>query len=170
MDAFVVYESMYGNTCRIAEAIADGLGVDAVSLSGATFARLRDARLVVVGAPTHVWGMSSTRSRRSAVAAARPGSGLTLEPDAAGSGIRDWLAVHAPDLPAAVAFDTRRKLPALLTGRASRGIAKRLRRQHVPQLTGPKSFFVDRHNRLLPGELVRAGRWGADLAKITADL
>ena len=55
MKAIVVYESMYGNTHRAAEAIADGLGepaeVDVVAVSDASPEVVAGAGLLVVGAP-----------------------------------------------------------------------------------------------------------------------
>lgn len=166
MRALVVYESMYGNTRQIAEAIATGLGCAAVPVKDATGDRLVDAELVVIGGPTHMFGMSRPSSRRSAVtAAAKPGSGLTVEPDAAGPGVREWLAEHARELRSAAVFDTRIKLPVPLGGRASRRIAGVLRRNRVRLAAAPQSFLVDKANHLLPGELDRAAAWGRRLAE-----
>ena len=62
MRAVVVYESMYGNTRRVADAIGAGLGtvfdVTVVPVSQASPVVLADADLVVVGGPTHAHGMS----------------------------------------------------------------------------------------------------------------
>ena len=70
MRAFVVYESLYGNTHAVAEAIAVGLRehgeVDLVAVADAASLNLADADLLVVGGPTHVHGMSSEHSRKSA--------------------------------------------------------------------------------------------------------
>jgi len=50
------------------------------------------ADLLVVGSPTHMHGMSSAASRRSAAETARKqGSGLAMDPDADGPGVRGWL-------------------------------------------------------------------------------
>ena len=57
MNALIVYESMFGNTRRLAEAITDALrttGVNAtIAPAHAAPVDLSDYRLVVVGAPTH---------------------------------------------------------------------------------------------------------------------
>ena len=70
MRALVVYESMYGNTHLVADAIAVGLAplgaVEVVPVGGATDAVLAGADLLVVGGPTHVHGMSSAMSRKGA--------------------------------------------------------------------------------------------------------
>lgn len=165
MTALVVYESMYGNTRQVAQAIADGLGTEAVPVSAASAARLTGVHLVVIGGPTHVHGLSRTSSRKAAAeAAAKPGSGLILEPGVSGIGVREWLYAYATDLHVAAVFDTRIATPAILSGRASRHIAKLLERDGVALVSRPQSFLVSKENRLLPGELDRARRWGADLA------
>jgi flavodoxin len=57
MRAVIVYESMFGNTHAIADAIGKGLEpmleVVVVPLAEAGRERLGDADLIVVGGPTH---------------------------------------------------------------------------------------------------------------------
>ena len=165
MSALVVYESMYGNTRQVATAIAEGLGTQAIPVSEATTDRLAGVDLLVIGGPTHAWGMTRAKTRQAAAdGAAKPGSGLALEPHATGIGVREWLAGHAREVPAAAVFDTRIGMPAIVTGRASRRIARALRRTGVALVRPPQSFLVSKQNRLLPGELDRAGTWGSELA------
>jgi hypothetical protein len=174
MRALVVYESMYGNTHLVADRIADGLRegftVSAVPVNQASPELLAEADLIVVGGPTHVRGLSTRLSRKAARdAAARPDSGLVLEPVATGPGLRDWLHALRPDPHrAAAAFDTRVDGPATLTGRASKRIARRLHRLGYRVVTGPESFLVDKQNRLLAGEDERAVAWGGHLAALTS--
>jgi len=70
MRSLVVYESWFGNTRRLAERIAAALGeegdVEVVSVDD-PLPPLDDLDLVVLGAPTHVHGLSSVRSRRAAI-------------------------------------------------------------------------------------------------------
>jgi hypothetical protein len=173
MRAMVVYESMYGNTRLVAELIALGLGEE-YDVMVRTVGEVLDAPqpapdLLVVGGPTHVHGLSSQRTRHAASdAAGKPASGLILEPSATGPGVREWLAqlgegIHG----AAVAFDTRIDAPAVLTGRASKGIAKRLRHAGFDVVAEPESFLVDKDNHLLAGEPERARAWGTALASAT---
>jgi hypothetical protein len=169
MHAVVVYESMFGNTHTIADRIGEGLrfaGVDTVvvSLHDATDEVVGAADLLVVGGPTHVHGMSSKMSR-SGVDEMAGKEGLDLDPDWEGDGLRDWF----DDLPrtnagSAAAFDTRVHATALLTGQASKGIAKRLRSHGYSLVTDPESFFVDKTNHLEPDESDRATAWGRTLA------
>ena len=171
MKALVVYESMYGNTRMIAEAVADGLrpdyDVEVLDVAKATAATAADVDLLVVGGPTHVHGMSRPATRRSAVeAASKPDSGLTVEPDADGRGVREWLGFLAQGegTPAA-AFDTRLSAPAIMTGRASAGIAKRLRRLGFSRACEPAGFLVDKQSHLLPDQLDKARQWGRQIAE-----
>ncbi len=166
-DAIVVYESMYGNSHAVADVIAEGLGAATVLPVHDAVDRVGDARLLVVGGPTHMHGMATTRSRQMAAAAAQEDGGEKVEPGATeGPGLRAWLR----DLPAgdgvrAAAFDTRLDRSRWMTGVAARGIARRLRSRGY-ELIGTESFLVeDAEGPLADGELDRARAWGAQLAK-----
>jgi hypothetical protein len=178
MRALVVYESMYGNTHAVAVNIAAGLSaghdVTLVPVTRAAPELTAGADLLVVGGPTHMHGMSSAASRRMAADTARKeGSGLTMDPDADGPGLRGWLDMlgngHRAAL--AVAFDTRLSGAPLLTGRASRSISRLLARHGYRLLTPSESFLVSKQNILLDGEAARARAWGAAIgAAATEDL
>jgi Flavodoxin len=175
MRAVVVYESMYGNTHLIADAIADGLGgapdVRVVPVEGAEPGVLRDADLLVIGGPTHAHSMTWPSTRKAAVeAAAKPGSDLELDPDAEGPGLRDWFDTLGELDTAAAAFDTRIDAPPVVTGRASKAIAKKLRHHGCSLVSDPESFLVTKENHLEPEEEQRARRWGESLrsAVVTA--
>src|SRR5271165_2817736 len=153
MRAVVVYESMYGNTHLIADAIGAGLGsafdVSVIPVSQAGSAVLADADLVVVGGPTHIHGMSRTGTRKAAVqAAANPAGGLRVEPNAIGPGLRDWFRSLGEHPVKAAAFDTRLHGPAALTGRASRGVTRLLRAHGFEVVAEPESFLVTKQDRL----------------------
>jgi hypothetical protein len=167
MRAVVIYESIYGNTHAVADAIATGLALDEVEVvpvSHASHELSEGVDLLVVGGPTHVHGMVRETSRRAAIAdAAKPDRGLTLDPDAEGDGLREWFDACARlEVPAA-AFDTRMPGPGALTGRASKGIAKRLERHGCTLVTEPESFLVTRDNHLTDEERSHALRWGQEL-------
>jgi hypothetical protein len=93
-------------------------------------------------------------------------SGLTLEPDADGPGLREWFTSIGELSCRAVAFDTRIKIPAALSGRAAKGIGRRLRQRGCTPAAKSESFFVSKANKLLPGEEERARAWGAQLAGV----
>jgi Flavodoxin len=173
--ALVIFESMYGNTHVIADHVADGLrgafATDVVSAATTTGERMAGVDLVVVGAPTHVHGLPGRRSREAAATAVqRSPDDLALEADALGPGLRELFEqVGRRSHAVAAAFDTRLDGPAIFTGRASRGIAKRLRDRGFHLVAAPESFLVDKHNRLLDGEADRATSWGrAVAASVTA--
>ena len=112
MRAVVVYESMYGNTHLIADAIGVGLSsafdVRVLPVSQARPEVVADADLVVVGGPTHIHGMSRASTRKVAVQAAdQPVGGLKVEPDALGPGLREWFGWLGRYPVRAAAFDTR---------------------------------------------------------------
>ena len=69
MKAVVVYESLYGNTHAVAEAVAEGLReraeVDVSPVEDSSSGVVEDADLLVVGGPTHVHGMSSRQRARA---------------------------------------------------------------------------------------------------------
>ncbi len=175
MRALVVYESMYGNTHVVASNIADGLRatheVTLVPVAGATADLVAGADLLVVGGPTHMHGMSSPGSRRMAAqAAAKPSSGLSLDPDARGPGLRNWLKGLGGGSALAAAFDTRLNGVPAFTGHASMGIGRLLKRHGYALLAAPESFLIGQQNTLLDGETSRARRWGAALGVIATSL
>ena len=101
--------------------------------------------------------------------AAKPGSQIVLEPDSQGDGIREWLAKCPATSTSAAAFDTRVDMPKLVTGAASRRIAKGLRRHGFHMIARPESFRVSKGNILLPTETERARRWAQTLAATSKD-
>ena len=166
MRALVVYESMYGNTHAIAINIAAGLGaryeVTLVPVARATRELVAAADLIVVGGPTHMHGMSSAASRRKAFeTASKQGGGLTLDPDADSAGLHGWLDGLSTGHALAAAFDTRLRGVPALTGRASQGIGRLLKRHGYRLVVPPESFLVTTGNTLLDGEATRARSWGA---------
>ncbi len=168
--SLVIYESMYGNTHVIANAIASALAevgeVVVMPLYQVVDGSVRGVDLLVVGGPTHAHGLSRSSTRKAAAEATHDADKhLTLEAQGAGRGLRDWFD-DVRDLPAkGAAFDTRVDMATLLTGSAARGIAKRLRHHGCHLLTAPESFLVDKSNHLLEGQEDRARLWGAGLVQ-----
>lgn len=167
MKALVVYESMFGNTQKVAQAIAEGLmtrmQVD-VQEVGMASDRIGDqVTLLVVGAPTHALGLSRESTRRQAVDQAH-GSLVSK-----GRGVREWIAeLKKPnDQPAVASFDTRMAMPSWLKIAPTAGpsIEKRLRKLGLRVATPSESFVVgDTTGPLENGELERAREWGRSLA------
>ncbi|WP_214321714.1 flavodoxin family protein [Nonomuraea sediminis] len=159
MRALVIYESMFGNTRRVAEAVAEGLSshlqAEAVEVGQAPAAVDGDAGLLVVGGPTHAFSMTRPSTRASA---AQQATQPLVSP---GIGIREWLESAYVGPVQAVAFDTRvRHMP----GSAARAAAKQLHRLGAA-IAGPtQSFYVTgTTGPLIDGELERARSWGEQL-------
>lgn len=163
----IVYESMFGATRTIAEAIAEGLG-DTVSVR---LVPIRDVaaitdhpEVVIVGAPTHAHGLSRPESRLEAARwAMHDRAHLTLEP-VSDDGVREWLATKPTWIRHHVAFDTRADMPRIFTGSAAAAIDRRLSKRGSQPLDEPRSFLVDKSSHLLADELDKARAWGAELA------
>ena len=175
MRAAVVYESLFGRTREVAEAVAEGLRAGALGAAvdctpvvdaGPT---LGQVDLLVVGGPTHFLGMSSPRSRRMVrryqerAAGRRPRQAPGNHP--AGPGVREWLAAlpQAAGRRRAAAFDTR--LTTLFPGSAARLIARSLDEHGYEVIARPEGFLVeDMLGPLSAGERERARAWGSALA------
>ena len=160
MRVLVVYESMFGNTAAVARAVAEGMAgrVQVRTAEAGTLPGVSDVDAVVVGAPTHAFGLSRPSTRADAV---RQGAGASAD-----LGVREWLAtLDRPGL-AAAAFDTRVVTPYLL-GAAADKAARALRRAGCRLLAPAEGFLVTgTPGPLRDGELDRARRWGADLAAL----
>ena len=175
MRAVIVYESMFGSTEKVAEAIAEGLAdcaeVSVVPVTSADAHTLDGADLVVVGGPTHTHGMSRPGTRKKAgKLAGKPGSEVKLVPGtASGPGVREWLASLGRLEVAGAAFDTRLQgLPAF-TGRASKSIRRLLAHHGARIAASPESFLVEgMTGALAEGELGRARAWGGRLGRVSA--
>jgi hypothetical protein len=159
---------MYGNTHVVANHIADGLrppfDVTIATVDEATDDLVGQCDLLVCGGPTHMHGLSSGRSRQAAIAGVgRDDTDLTLDDAAAGPGLRDWFHRLEHGHGHAAAFDTRIDVAAALSGRASSGIARRLRHHGYELVVSPESFLVDKRSHLCPGEAERATAWAATL-------
>jgi hypothetical protein len=178
MEIAVVFESMYGVTHEVADAIAEGAAqvqpdarVVCLRVADAEPDQVAGADLLVVGGPTHMRGMSSGMTRKMAVRLehdkeAEGGTmGHGLEPGAEGEGLRNWFhrLPKASRGHRAAAFDTRGEGP--MVGGAAKGIASRLERHGYELVTEPEGFLVTGDAGLLrAGERDRARSWGADLA------
>ena len=146
METLVVYDSKFGNTRKIAEAVADGLSthgpVRLLGLDKLPPKALGTVDLLVVGGPTQAHGISA-RMRQFV----------------------DSLETRSTTSMAAATFDTRFRMPAAISGSAAKTIARKLRRAGVRMFASPESFFVTRGVPALePGETDRAAAWAKSVA------
>ncbi|HET9494626.1 MAG TPA: flavodoxin family protein [Chloroflexia bacterium] len=142
MKVFVICDTEYGNTWKLATEMAETLRpyaeeVTTVKAADALGMSLAGYDLLLVGGPTQGHGISP---RVKAVLEGVPGNGLRGIP--------------------ALAFDTRMNMFKLLTGAASEGIAHRLTELGATMLLPPESFIVaGGEGPLMEGELERAAAW-----------
>ncbi len=141
MNTLVLYDSQYGNTERIAQAIADTCRASgkarAIRLESGRLGELRGLDLLIVGCPTQGWRPTPTMQ----------------------SFLEEASSERIGGLPVAC-FDTRFRLPRFMTGSAARGMAKKLQEKGGSLLLDPESFFVKgMQGPLRGGELDRAVTW-----------
>lgn len=139
MKAIVVYDSKFGNTEKIAKAVAEELGAEAVHVSKAK--SLGKMNLLVVGSPTQAW--RPTEAMKSFLQNLPQLKGLSV-----------------------AGFDTRLKMTRLFTGSAARTIAGKLKNVGGFLLVLPESFFVaGTEGPLKEGEVGRAADWARTIAE-----
>lgn len=141
MNILVIYDSTYGTTEQVAQAIVDALGgrasVRLMRVNKVQHSDLEDVDLLVLGCPTH---------RR--------------KPTHAVSAFLDCVSKRSLEGISAAAFDTRYRRPRLLTGSAATTVAKSLRKAGADVGAPAESFFVaSREGPLEPGESDRAADW-----------
>ncbi|MGI9609219.1 MAG: flavodoxin family protein, partial [Acidimicrobiia bacterium] len=159
----IVYESMFGNTLDVAEAILDGIATrvqaTAVEVGAAPESPGDDVTLLIVGGPTHAFTMSRSTSRESA----KEETGEPLV--STGIGIREWLD-GLPKIRSSTTgatFDTKVDKPRL-PGSAAAAAEKRLRKAGCTIVDEHQSFYVDgMTGPLIDGELDSAREWGRSL-------
>jgi flavodoxin len=145
MHTLVIYESQFGNTEQIAQAIAQALGeygsVRLEPTGKAGHAMLQGVDLLVLGSPT--------------------------QHHEATPEMLAWLD-HIPPktldrMPIAV-FDTRYHMSKLFSGSAAHMIGKEVQKRGGRLIAPPESFFVTgREGPLEVGEVERAAAWASAL-------
>ena len=163
MRTLLVYESMFGNTAEIADAVSEGMAremdVDLYEVSDAPAAVTGLVDLIVLGGPTHAFSLSRPSTRADAVRQGAP-------TDRAAVGLREWLGgLHkGPHSELVATFDTRVERVRHLPGSAAKKAAKLARSLGYTPVAHESFYVTDVAGPLLPGELDRARTWGHDLA------
>lgn len=160
MKALVVYDSFFGNTEKIAQAIGDALGAhmeaEVCRVGDVQPDQLTGSPLLIVGSPTRGFRPSPATSK---LLKGIPKNGL--------KGVR------------VAAFDTRfpwdkiESSAAILAplvkifGYAAKPIADRLGKKGGELVVPPEGFFVeDTEGPLRAGELERAANWARQIAAV----
>ena len=158
MKAVVVYESIWGNTAQVAQAIAEGIGPDTAVLSTAeaTPERIAQADLLVAGAPIQGFSLPNDRMREGI----RPDT--DPKPNLSAPTLRSWLEHLPAGHGRAASFDTKiRWSPGSATAVIDRELAKA---GYEPVVRGEHFVVKGQYGPLREGEIERARAWGEELA------
>jgi flavodoxin I len=157
MKTLVIYDSAYGNTEQIAQAIGHGISgdVNVLRVSDVKPAQLLGVELLIIGSPTQRFRPLQTMS-----------NWLNGIPQSSLNGVR------------AAAFDTRLTMDEInktsvlaffvkLSGDsayAAKHIADRLKKKGARLIVPPAGFYVEgMEGPLVQGELVRAADWAKQI-------
>ena len=161
MKALVVYESYWGNTEAIARAVAEGIGpgTPALHTDAATPEALAGADLLVVGAPLMGFALPREATRKQL-----PADKKAPKPaDVTHPLMREWLGTVPKGSGRYAAFETRFKWSP---GSATGGIGRELERLgYRPAAKRQRFLIAGTYGPMRDGEIERARRWGAELAK-----
>ena len=153
MRALVVYDSVFGNTEKVALAIGDALGAQALSVGDVKPEHLSGLDVLIVGSPTQAF--------------------QPLKPVKAFLKAIPWGAFKGVKV---AAFDTRADVQEVnsriltilvkLFGYAAEPIAAQLVRKGGTQALLPAGFFVNgKEGPLKEGELERAAAWAQQIRR-----
>ncbi len=153
MKALIIYDSVFGNTEKIAQAIGEGTGARVVKVDAVTPADLEGVNLLLVGSPTRAF---------------RPTEGIQKYLKALPKGALESVAVGGFDTRADVATVNSRVLTSMVKffGYAAEPIDKALVKCGGRQAVPPAGFFIEEsEGPLREGELERAKEWGKQAAE-----
>lgn len=141
MKSLAIYDSNFGNTQKIAEAIAEELGTKAMRVSEVQLGNLSGLELLVVGSPIIGWQPTVPTQELF----------VKLKPE-------DLKGTRV------AVFDTRVKL--FIHGDAKLKMAQALEAVGAKVATAPEHFYVrGQKGPLLAGELGRAVAWAKEFSK-----
>jgi len=167
MNAVVVYESHWGNTAKVARAIAGGFGpgTPVLTTDEATPEIIADADLIVAGAPLMMFQLPTDSALQGL---AGKNGNAAMPPDVSHPSMRDWLAALPHGAGRAAAFETRLRFsPGSAAGTIERGLVAAGYRR----LAKGRRFYVQgSYGPLRYGELEAAQAWGKELATALAQV
>jgi flavodoxin len=154
MKTLIVYDSVFGNTKNVAQAMQKALGTGAqvVKVNEVTAAHLQGLDLLIAGSPTRAFKATGAMSGFLRGIQSRALKGVKV-----------------------AAFDTRMYLPDVnnkflnfmvgIFGYAAEPMAKKLTKKGGTEAIAPAGFFVkDSEGPMKDGEIERAAAWAAQAA------
>jgi hypothetical protein len=160
MKVIVVYESHWGHTAAVAQAIADGFGPEAQALTTdeAVPATVAEADLIIAGAPVMAFSLPSDRM----LATLAGDTKAPTPPDLSHMSMRSWLDRLPSGHGLSAEFETGLRWSP---GGATGGIGHKLEQAGFKRLAKSQRFVVKgSYGPLREGELDRAQQWGTELA------
>jgi flavodoxin len=146
MKILVIYDSNFGNTKMIADAIAESVQGRAISVKEISAEMMENVNLLIVGSPINAW--QATEKIRQFLNKLPLGSLVGVQ---------------------AAAFDTRVKIfivKIFISGNAGKKISKSLLKKGATIVCEPKGFYVKgNEGPLLEGEIANAKDWGYQILK-----
>jgi flavodoxin len=155
MKALVVYDSVFGNTEQVAQAIGEALGsledVETLRAGDVAPEQLMGTDVLIVGSPTRVFQPTGTTKRLLRKIPSRGLQGIRV------AGFDTRLPVDE-EAPAILRFLVR------LFGYAAEPIAERLKKKGGDLVVPPEGFIVEgTEGPLKEGELERAREWARQM-------
>lgn len=141
MNTCIVYDSIFGNTKQVAEALANALRkfgqVEIITVEHTHPLELANMDVLILGSPTQGWRPTPTMRD-----------------------LLEYIPAEALNKLTIACFDTRFDRSTMLTGSAAKQMTKRLHKRGASHLLPTKSFFVEgTHGPLKAGELEEAVKW-----------
>lgn len=139
MKTLVIYDSFFGNTKQVADAVAAQLGAETIKCNDVNKDILSQFELIIVGSPIRGWRPSENTMK-----------------------LLNSLSVGALNGIKATAFDTRVRL--FIHGDAKEAIVKKLNKLGAEIITPAEAFYVTgSEGPLEKNELERAALWAAGI-------
>jgi flavodoxin len=147
MKTLVVYDSKFGNTAKLAQAMANALQeygeARAVQVGQTNPAEFAKVDLVILGCPIQAWKPSP--------------------------GMREFMEQVTPEslrTTKIACFDTRMHLPRWFTGSGAEALIKQLRKLGAEPIAESTGFFVkEREGPLEVGEMERGIEWAKQVGE-----
>jgi len=153
MKLIIVYDTIYGNTQRIAEAIKEGLGSghesELVRVEEAKTDMIENTDVLIVGSPTHGgWFSESVKTFLDTLSA------------------ESLRGIYASSFDTSIPSEDQKFLIKSLTklfGNAAPRISKELRQKGATVIGSEIFFVLGRKGPIKEGEIERAREWAAGL-------